>query len=185
MRERLRFPALCSLVLGSLLALTPTVASAQPSIGWLDFLVGVWDTEDTYHPATGKPTVERGVRTCALVMRESYLQCETLVDRGEGRGRTYRFIANYNATVKRFEMLSIWSNVPHKLVQSLTPDAARRTWRFENIAVVGDDEPLSANWSELVIESPERIVWTGRRITAGADPANAPLSFRETWTRQR
>lgn len=164
----------------------PTASpSAQPTLAWLDPLVGVWDTEDTYYPVSGDATVERGVRTCMRVMRDSYLQCETTVDRGEGRGRAYRFVANYNQTVKRFEMMSIWSNVPHKLVQSLAPDSTRRRWRFENVAVVGDDEPMTAHWSELVVESPDVIVWTGRRVSPGGDPATAPLSFRETWTRRK
>lgn len=83
-------------------------------------------------------------------------------------------------------MVSLWSNVPHKLVQRLTPDAQHRRWTFSNLAVIGDTDPISPHWSELVFETRDRIVWTGRRITAAdADPAAAPLSFQETWTRLR
>lgn len=115
-------------------------------------------------------------------MRGTYLQCESVVTRPDGRDRTYRFLLNYNATMSRFEMLSLWSNVPHKLVQVLTPDGTRRRWHVEHLAVIGDPEPAS-HWSELVFESAERIVWTGRRVTAGVDPARAPISFVETWRR--
>jgi hypothetical protein len=124
--------------------------------------------------------VERAVRTCELVMRGTYLQCESVVTRADGRDRTYRFLLNRSPTMARFEMLSLWSNVPHKLAQVLTPDATRRRWHIENLAVIGDPE-TSAHWSDLVFESDDRIVWTGRRVSAGVDPATAPLSFVETW----
>jgi len=159
---------------------------AEPGVAWLAPFVGVWNTEDTFHPADGrKPFVERAVRTCEMVMRGSYLQCESIVSRPDGSGRAYRFLINYNRTVKRFEMLSVWSNVPHKLVQSITPDAGRRRWQFANVAVVGDDEPMSSHWSELVFDSDDRITWTGRRVAPGGDPATSPLMFRETWVRAR
>lgn len=162
----------------------PSPAQGQPSLQWLAPLIGVWDTEDTYYPADGKPAVERGVRTCGLVMHEAYLQCETVVSRPDGTGRTYRFLINYNRTVQRFEMLSLWSNVPHKAVQSLTPSTDRTRWVLENVAVIGDDEPMGRHWSEMVFESPDRIVWTGRRVANEADPRTAPRSFHETWIRR-
>jgi hypothetical protein len=81
-------------------------------------------------------------------------------------------------------MLSIWSNVPHKAVQKLTPEATHQRWTIENIAVIGDDEPMAPHWSELIFETRDRVVWTGRRLSAAtADPAAAPISFREVWTR--
>jgi hypothetical protein len=163
----------------------PLDADAQdaPTPAWLQPFVGVWDTEDTYHPVSGQPIVERAVRTCELVMRGSYLQCESVVTRADGRDRTYRFLLNYNSTMSRFEMLSLWSNVPHKVVQALTPDVTRRRWHIENVAVIGDPAPAS-HWSDLIFESADRIVWTGRRVTAGVDPARAPISFVETWRRR-
>jgi hypothetical protein len=158
--------------------------AAEPTMQWLASLAGTWNTEDTYHPADGsKPIVERAVRTCQLVMHGSYMQCESVVTRPDGTGRTYRFLINYNRTTKQFEMLSIWSNVPHKLVQALTPDAGRRRWSIANVAVVGDDEPLSNHWSELVFESDDRIVWTGRRVSPGGNPSTSPLAFVESWVR--
>lgn len=161
-----------------------SAVSAQPAIGWLDPLVGVWDTEDTYYPVSATPTVERGVRTCAPVLHDVYLRCETLVSRPDGRGRSYWFLANYNGTEQRFEMLSLWSNVPHKAIQALTPDAERRRWRIVHVAVIGDGGGANDHWSELVIESPQHIVWTGRRVLPGGDPATSPISFRETWTKR-
>ena len=161
-----------------------SAVSAQPAIGWLDPLIGVRDTADTYYPVTGEPILERGVRTCARVLHDVYLRCETLVSRSDGRGRSYWFLANYNGTEKRFEMLSLWSNVPQKAIQALTPDAERRQWRIANLAVIGDGGRSNDHWSELVIESPGQIVWTGRRVAPGGDPATSPISFRETWTRR-
>jgi hypothetical protein len=161
-------------------------AQAQPAPNLAEAMrdwIGVWQTEDTYQPVSGQPTVERGVRTCGLVMQNAYLQCETVVSAG-ARSRTYRFLINYNRTTSRFEMLSLWSNVPHKLVQKLTPDRDGQRWIIENVAVIGDDEPMGLHWSELVFESPHRIVWTGRRLSAPTDnPSTAPISFREVWTR--
>lgn len=170
----------------ALLLGTPSGLAAQgsPSTAWLQPLAGVWDTEDTYYPLSGQPQVERAVRTCEPVMRATYLQCESVVTRADGRDRTYRFLLNYNPTMSRFEMLSLWSNVPHKVAQVLTPDATRRRWRIENLVVIGDLD-LATHWSELVFDGDDRIVWTGRRATAGGDPATAPISFRETWLRRK
>ena len=165
------------------LILAPGEAAAQPAVSRLSPLVGAWQTVDTYHPVSGSPVVESAVRTCRLVMHDAYLECETVVARPNGTGRTYRFLINYNRTTSRFEMLSIWSNVPHKAVHSLTPNAQHDRWIIEDVAVIGDDGGPNEHWSELVIESPERIVWTGRRVSDGVDPKIAPISFHETWTR--
>src|SRR5262249_2153299 len=99
-------------------------------------------------------------------------------------GRTYRFLINYNRNTSRFEMLSLWSNVPHKAVQSMTPDDARAHWTIEDIAVIGDDGSPSRHWSELAFEGADRIIWTGRRVRDKEDPRSAPVSFVETWTRR-
>ena len=167
----------------ALLLASQSALVAQPSIEWLEPFVGVWATVDTYYPVSGEPTVERATRTCARIMQDTYLQCETIAQRPSGASRTYRFLLNYNRTVARFEMLSLWSNVPHKLAQSMVPNGDRRRWTFANVAVIGDDEPMADHWSELVFESSTRIVWTGRRIGPGVPPAAAPISFQETWTR--
>jgi hypothetical protein len=167
-----------------LLVVNLFASQSSPTLEWLAPLIGVWATEDTYHPVKGEPIVERATRTCALVMHNAYLQCETVSHPAKGAGRTYRFLINYNRFTSRFEMLSIWSNVPHKLVQSLTPDADRRRWVFANLATVGDNEPMPQHWSELVITG-DTIVWTGRRVSATVSPAQAPISFRETWTRKK
>ena len=152
---------------------------------WLGPLIGVWDTSDTFHPASGPPATETGVRTCTLVMRDSYMQCETVVTRPNGTGRTYRFLINYNPDFERFEMISIWSNVRHKLIQAIVPDQARQRFLVSNLEIVGLKEPGSTHWSELVLESPDRITWTGRRIKGAERPADAPLSFHETWLRRK
>jgi hypothetical protein len=154
-----------------------------PATAWLESFVGVWRTEDTYYPLQGAPIVEGATRTCAFVMAGSYLQCETVAETGRGAGRVYRFLLNYNPSSRRFEMASLWSNVPHKLVQALTPDTERRRWRVVNVAVVGDDEPMADHWSEIVFEDRDHVVWTGRRIGPGIAPADAPPAFRETWVR--
>lgn len=170
-------------ILHLLVLLAPAPAMAQPSVDWLSALAGTWQTEDTYHRASGSPIVERATRTCRLVMHGTYMECETVVARPNGTGRTYRFLINYNRTTSRFEMLSIWSNVPHKAIQTLTPNGARNRWIIEDLAVIGDDGSSNEHWSELVVTG-DRIVWTGRRVTGGIDPSVAPISFVETWTLQ-
>ena len=158
-------------------------AEAQSPLDALRPLIGVWDTHDTYQPETGAPIVERGVRTCELVMHGSYIQCETVAPRPNGRERSYRFLINFNRDSSRYEMLSIWSNIPPKLVQQLTPmEDENRRWRITNIAIVGGER--SDHWSELVLETPQRIVWTGRRVRPGQNPAEAPISFVDTWTKR-
>lgn len=171
-------------VAGLFVVFAASDAGAQPSMSWLSPLLGVWATTDTYHPVTGAPIVESATRTCRAVMHDAYLECETVVVRPNGTGRTYRFLINYNRTTARFEMLSIWSNVPHKAVQTLAPNAQRDRWIIEDLAVIGDDGGANDHWSELVIETADRIVWTGRRVTGGGDPRTAPISFQEIWTRR-
>lgn len=166
----------------TLITIATTQVDAQTPLDALRPLIGVWDTHDTYHPETGPPIVERGVRTCDLVLHGSYIQCETIAPRPNGRERSYRFLINFNGDSARYEMLSIWSNIPPKLVQRLTPTDDNRRWTISNIAIVGA-EP-SSHWSELVIETPARIVWTGRRVRAGQNPADAPISFVDTWTKR-
>jgi hypothetical protein len=38
--------------------------------------------------------------------------------------------------------------------------------------------------SDLVFDVPDRIVWTGRRLRPGVNPADAPISFVETCRRR-
>ena len=67
--------------------------------------------------------------TMPVILERSHLIASSptsgLID--NGRGRTYRFLINYNRNTSRFEMLSLWSNVPHKAVHIMTPDEARAT----------------------------------------------------------
>ncbi len=70
----------------------PAIASAQPSAEWLTPLIGAWNTTDTYQPLQGAPIVENAIRTCRAVMRNSYVECETVVERPNGTGRAYRFV---------------------------------------------------------------------------------------------
>ena len=178
------FLFLAALAIGGMDAPSQPSPATSSSMQSLAPLVGVWETSDTYHPVSGKPSVENAVRTCEFVMREAYLQCETVVTRPGGGGRTYRFLINHNPEFNRFEMISIWSNVRHKLVQALVPDAGHRRWRFSNLEVIGLKEAVTAQRSELVIESPDRITWTGWRLTPGDETA-ASLSFLEQWVRRK
>ena len=163
---------------------TSTSLSAQSEMEALQVLTGVWDTEDTYHPQDGDPIVERGIRTCELVLREQYLQCQTEATNARGVERTYRWMINYNSVTDRYEMLSIWSNVPFKSVSALEPLEDDRGWRLSGVALIGDTEPASPSYSEMVLESPDRIVWTGRRLSEGVAPEDAPVSFIEIWVRR-
>ena len=156
---------------------------AQTPLDPLRALLGVWETRDAYYPAAGDSSIETGVRTCELVMNDTYIQCETRARRAGGRERTYRFMINYNANTSRFEMLSIWSNVPHKAVYALTPLAETNRWRLTNVATIGIDDD-GAHFSDLTFESPVSITWTGRRVTPGQDPTDSPISFRETWRKR-
>lgn len=86
------------------------LAAQDKSIKDLDILIGTWDVEEKQ--VDGSFT-EKGVRTCAYVMHDSYIQCETIATSG-GKERSYRFLINYNKQTKQFEMISIFSNWPAK-----------------------------------------------------------------------
>jgi len=147
-------------------------------------LIGTWETQDTYHPVDGPPSVEAGVRTCHMALRDQYLQCDTEAVNAEGTERSYRWMVNYNGITERFEMLSIWSNVPFKSVSALEALDERNGWWLTSVAHVGDDEEYPPGYSEIVMETPDRIVWTGRRVSEGVPPEDAPISFVETWVRR-
>jgi len=164
-------------------AVQATAVAAQSPLDPLRPLLGVWDTRDVYYPAAGDSSIETGVRTCEFVMNDTYIQCETRASRAGGRERTYRFMINYNRNTARFEMLSLWSNVPHKAVYALTAQPGTNRWRVIDVATIGVDDD-GAHFSDLVFESPVSINWTGRRVARGQDPAVAPISFRETWRKR-
>lgn len=165
-------------------ALLPSDAAAQSVAEAFSPLLGTWETEDTYHPVDGPPSVETGIRTCRLVLRDQYLQCDTEAVNAEGTERSYRWMLNYNRILDRFEMLSVWSNVPFKSVSRLDALDDGHGWRLSSVALVGDNEEYPPSYSEMVVESGSRIVWTGRRITEGQPPEEAPISFIETWVRR-
>ena len=173
-----------TLVLALVMIAAPRGLTAQSVSDDFGQLVGVWDTRDTYHPVDGPPLVETGVRTCRLALRDQYLQCDTEAVNARGIERTYRWMINYNRILDRFEMLSIWSNVPFKAVSALQDIEGQAGWRLASVAVVGSDEVDPPTYSELKIETPDRIVWTGRRVSEGVSPEEAPVSFVETWTRR-
>lgn len=162
----------------------PGCVSAQSVEEELRALIGTWETVDTYHPLEGQPSVETGVRTCELALRNQYLQCDTNAVNAQGTERSYRWMINYNRITERFEMLSIWSNVPFKSVSALESLEGGDGWRLTGVALVGDTEEYPPSYSEMVVESPNRIVWTGRRLTEGVSPESAPISFVETWVRR-
>ena len=164
--------------------LGPGSVSAQSAMDALQPLVGVWDTEDTYYPEDGGAIVESGVRTCRLVLRDQYLQCDTDATNAQGHHRTYRWMINYNSVMGRYEMLSVWSNVPFKAVSALEALDDDRGWLLRGVAVIGDTETGSPSYSEMVFEAADRIVWTGRRVSDGVLPVDAPVSFIETWVRR-
>jgi hypothetical protein len=128
--------------------------------------------------------VESGVRTCTLVLRDQYLQCDTEAINAQGVERTYRWMINYNSVMNRYEMLSIWSNVPFKAVSALMALEGDQGWWLTSVAVGGDTETASPHYSEIVLETADRIVWTGRRVSDGVLPDDAPISFVETWIRR-
>lgn len=164
--------------------LFPSNATAQSVAEAFSALVGTWETEDTYHPVDGPPSVETGIRTCRLVLRSQYLQCDTEAVNSEGTERSYRWMINYNRILDRFEMLSVWSNVPFKSVSRLDPLEQGHGWSLRSVALVGDNEEYPPSYSEMVVESGSRIVWTGRRITEGQPVEEAPISFVDTWVRR-
>ena len=159
-------PPIMRLALGLtvvLFLLASAEAAAQPAVSWLSPLVGAW-AHDRHLSSrvrasrSSRAAAERAAWSCMTPI----LSAKRSSRGANGTGRTYRFLINYNRTTSRFEMLSIWSNVPHKAVQTLAPNSGRDRWIIEDLAVIGDDGSSNEHWSELVIESADRIVWTGQ-----------------------
>lgn len=172
-----------TMVLAAAMLVTPGDSKAQAPMDALRPWVGEWLTEDTYYPEHGNPSRERGVRTCRMVLHDRYLQCETIATNARGVERSYWFLVNHNADAGRFEMLSVWSNVPFKAVHELRRGGTDQAWRVTGLLMIGASEE-NVHYSDFVFDGPDRVTWTGRRVRAGLSAADAPIAFVETWRRR-
>jgi hypothetical protein len=150
----------------------------------LSVLVGSWDVEDVYRSMDGREHRESGVRTCAYVMMNRYLECVTRGRNQAGREREYRWWFSWNPDSGRYELLSLFSNVPLKLHQTVYLDSTGGVW---NIRTPPHQEPGSETWlgAELRFDGRDRAVWTGYRNMQSNAITSWQQSSRETWVRRR
>jgi hypothetical protein len=174
----------------SLLTLVPLVASSVAAqtqtddpVRRLQPLIGTWEVDDTYRPISGREIRETGVRTCAYMLANRYVECVTRGRNASGREREYRWLINYNTETRRYDLVGIFSNYTGKVVQTIRIDSTGTVWNIRSPSSMSDGiEQWS--WAQLVFESPNRAVWTGYRNLETNAPGDWSVSTRETWVRR-
>jgi hypothetical protein len=170
-------------VTGVYLLLAAAVAGAEPSIKDLGWMIGDWSFHDVSTEAAGFSYEERGIRSCRWALRDQYIRCESQGG-SAARPRTYVSYINYNASAKRFEIMSIWSNHPPKLVQygQLSPDS--REFRIRQARPERDDDGnVKESWAIMKFDGRETWTWdSGSRPEGAAN--DGPVRFRDVAVRR-
>ena len=164
-----------------LLALAAT--AADPSIKDLSWMIGDWAFHDVATEAAGFNYEERGTRSCRWALRDQYIRCESQGG-SAARSRSYVSYLNYNAAEKRFEMVSMWSNHPPKLVQFGELAASGRELRLRMPAAQRDDDgKLKQSWAVWTFDGKSTWTWDSGSRVDGA-PDDGPVRFRDIATKQ-
>lgn len=159
--------------------------SVQERMQRLSPIVGTWNTEDVYRPDSVTPAVERGVRRCAPALANRYVECITMGRNASGREREYRFYITWDPARSAYTFLSFWSNVAGNQLTTFTVDSTGREWDIRGTSPFVTNGTEVRTWGTLTWVTPDSIVWIGRRNTSTESPLAWPISFRETWSRQR
>lgn len=154
------------MLLGSLVALA-LAAEPQPEIRRLDWMIGEWDFADESTSPTDDYE-ERGVRSCGYALDGQYIRCES---RGTSRGRTrtYVFYLNYNRELRRYEMLSMWGNVPGKALQVGSASADGRRIELQTETPYAEGAEIRRAWAVITYDGAGAYVWD-----SGSGPDGAP-----------
>lgn len=164
----------------------PAHAQTQPQdpMNRLNILIGSWDVEDVYTPISGPQIREEGVRTCARALLGRYLECVTKAKKANGREREYRWYLTYSSDSKKYELVSLFSNVSFKISQTIRIDATGKVWNIRSQPSSDDDGVEQWTWAQLRFESNDRAVWTSYRNFDTGAPGDWSPSTRETWVRK-
>ena len=171
-------------------ALAATLLAHQPLPDTLDrlrplrALIGTWATADSFGTNDGS-WIEHGVRRCAPALEDAYIECVTTAPRRDGKPRAYRFFFTWDAARRGYTLLQFWSDYPGYSQMSLTIAPDGRSWDLRNITPVVRDGIERRNWHTITLESPDRLVWSGRANTSDQPPDRWTPVFREISTRTR
>ena len=114
-----------SACLAGALAEAQAPPAPPPQLARLSSLIGAWNVDDTYQPPGAPPIRDVGVRTCAYVLMQRYIECTTRARNPEtGREREYRWLINYNTESRRYDIVGVFSNYAGKVTQTFHVDSA-------------------------------------------------------------
>jgi hypothetical protein len=178
-----RFSALAFLLASSAPALEAQ-GEAGDALQRLAVLIGSWDVEDVYRPISGAEIRERGVRRCAWVLRNRYVECVTLGRNASGREREYRWLINHNSETGQYELTGFFSNVTFRDHKTFRIDSTGTVWSIRGPSHAGDDGIHQWTGAELRFEGRNRAVWTGYRNLETSPVTEWAPSARETWVRR-
>lgn len=103
-------------VLAATIALTAANAQEtrrERSINDLEFLIGDWEgTATNFHASRpGRdPTIETMTRSCAFILKDTYIRCLDTMTRSDGRNRTISVHFNYNNRRNRYQSLYVYDD---------------------------------------------------------------------------
>lgn len=97
----------------------------EPSIKDLDFLIGTWEGQSTFlYPRDEErsPANETVKVSCAYVLKDTYIQCDTAWTNSDDRTRTFRLHFNHNRLDEAYQVLFIYDNWPRHVSYLLNYD---------------------------------------------------------------
>lgn len=137
----------------ALIAMTPCAALAEESkattVADLDFLIGVWSGRSTflYPREDGRaPAHEEAQATCAYILNETYIQCDTAWARPDGRRRAFRL--HFNTLEDGYQTLFLYDNWPRHVSYVLRYDSG-------NGVYIGGGSFVDSNG----VAGEERVEW--------------------------
>lgn len=150
----------------------------------LSTIIGVWEVDDIYRSPNGSEWRETGVRTCAYALRNRYVECVTQARSARGVDRVYRWSITWDPSVRRYDLVGLFSNTPLIVRQTIRIDSSGTVWNIRSPAVVGDGVE---QWTgaQLTFEDADRAVWTSYRNFDTQAVTHWEQGTRETWVRRR
>ncbi len=129
------------------------------SIKDLDFLIGDWKVKETLFPGTDKSYTEKGTRTCAYYLDDSFIRCESsTVSSKTGKQRSYTYLINYDRKEECFWVTALSNDFPKHDKQQWFLDRAN-----EQILAIIPESVFNNRFFRATIsyKDPDRLVWDG------------------------
>ena len=124
----------------------------------LDFLIGVWEHEETIFPGTGRQYTEEGRRECEYVLNDTYIKCESKSTNQKG-SRSYWFLINYEEDRDYFKVISFYSDYDFYWKYNWYLDKEQRM-----IRAISETKPTARQFFRSTIKySEDQFVWEGFR----------------------